>query len=233
MTEWVLEHGMYDDAVGLVGFEMEWDKDKSYVVVGDTGKSSLITLSSQNVPCAMVFEMPKDFLESPCRMVALYWFDGRGSYKTFIDVVKRAMYRYRAQAYYDATNVQTAMEDFDDAFANLPTTPIYFSGSTMPKRWAVTVFVMMASDGLFEWPYIKGLWHQARIFEMSSKRNADDIIATLLVLMLAFRVESTLYDKLVERYGWQPEEDGDVFSKEEDQYSETYVGKDRYDRLLG
>jgi len=179
----------------------------------------------------MVFEIPEDFLERPCRMAAFYWFDGTGSYKKFIHVLKHAMYRYRAQSYYDATNVQTAMEDFDDALANVPSTPIFFSGTVGPKRWAITVLTMMMSDGLLEWPYIKGLWYQARIFDPASKRNADDIIATLLVLMLAFRVEATLLDKLVERYGWDPDEE-EKREEAQDSLAGTYLEKDRYSRLL-
>jgi len=231
LTKHVEEHGQYDDAVGLVRYELEWNPHKSYVVVGDTGKSGLVSLSSQNVPCIMVFEIPKDFLEKPCRMAAFYWFDGTGSYKKFVKTLKHAMYRYRAQSYYDAGNVQTAMEDFDDALANVPSTPIFFSGTVGPKRWAITVLTMMMSDSLFEWPYIKGLWYQARIFDPASKHNADDIIATLLVLMLAFRVEATLLDKLVERYGWDPDEEGKR-EEAQDPLAGTYLEKDRYSRLL-
>lgn len=232
LTEYVEEHGKHDDSVGLVQYELEWSPHKSYVVIGDTGKSSLVSLSSQNVPCIMVFEIPEDFLERPCRMAAFYWFDGTGSYKKFIKVLKHAMYRYRAQSYYDATNVQTAMEDFDDALANVPSTPIFFSGTVGPKRWAITVLTMMMSDGLLEFPHIKGLWYQARIFDPTNKRNADDIVATLLVLMLAFRVEATLLDKLVERYGWDPNEEEE---REEaaDSLDGTYLEEDRYTRLLG
>ncbi len=233
MDAFVDEFGVFDDVVGLVQYEMEWDPSKSYIVIGDVGKSSRITLSSQNVPCVMVFEMPNDFLDKPCRMVAFYWFDGGGSYKTFLNVTKRAMLKYRSQLYYDATNVQTAMEDFDDAYGKLPTTPIFFSGGVGPKRWAISVLIMMMSDKLFEWPYIKAFWHQARIFDPSNRKNASDIIATLLVMLLAFRVEATLLDKLVERYGWDPDEEEDIYVEEKDQFSATYIPHDRYSRIMG
>lgn len=231
MTEFVEEHGVYSDAVGLVKYELPYNPDATYVVVGDVGKSGLSNLSSMNVPCVMVWEIPQSFLEDPCVLTAFYWFDGGGSYKTFVAVMRRAMMKYGAQGYYDATNVQSAMEDFDSAFAKLPTTPIFFSGPAMQKRWALTVFIMMAGDGLFKWPYIRGLWHQARIFEMGNRKRADDIIATLLVLMLAFRVESTLLDKIIDRYGWEPDDDG---TEQEGIYSDedTYYGGDRYARLI-
>lgn len=231
MTKWTDEFGRHNDVVGLHMYEENYNSEKSYVVVGDVGKSRMGSMSSMNVPCIMVFSIPNDFLERPMRMVAFYWFDGQGSYQTFIKLFKHAMYRYKAQGYYDATNVQTAMEDFDDALGEVPTTPIFFSGSVSVKRWAVSVMVMMMSDGLFEWPYIRGLWHQARIFDISSRKRADDIIATILVLMLAFRVEATLMDKIVERYGWDPDEEekDEIYTGSEDN---SYAHDDRYSRFM-
>ena len=237
MTKYVEERGKVDESLGLVEYQIKWDPTRNphqtFVVVGDVGKSSRIKLSSLNVPCIMVFSIPDDFLTEPCRMVAFEWFDGGGSYATFVNRMKRLMHEYRAVGYYDATNVQTALEDLGGTagFASMPTTPIYFSGLGY-KKWAVAVLTQMLEDGLLQFPYIKALWYQGRIFDPSSKTRADDIIATLLVLMLAFRVESSLYDKLAEKYKWVTEIDDDDLYDYTDPHASTYyedVG--RYDRL--
>ena len=199
--------GKIDSSLGLTGYQIPWDitkdPDKTFIVVGDVGKSSRVKLSSHNVPCVAVFEIPENFMEAPCRLQAFHWFDGEGTYSTFIGYMRSMMYKYRARGYYDATNVQTALEDLggSGAFANLPTTPIYFSGP-MHKKWSVAVLALMLQHQLLEIPYIKALWYQAKIFDSSKKHLVDDIIATFLVLMLAFRIESTLYDKLATKFQW-------------------------------
>jgi hypothetical protein len=234
MDEEVDRIGTFDDTVGLVQFETPWQPGHDYVVVGDVGQNDLAGLGTMNVPCVMVFEVT-DFLEKPCKMVAFYWFSGNGSYKKFVKVMKSAMMRYRAYGYYDATNVATALEDFQGSFEEWPTTPIFFSGTVGPKRWAIAIAVQLMQDGLFEWPYIKGMWYQARIFDASSRTQPDDVIATLLVFALSLRVEGVLWDALVNRYHWEVEDDEDdelaQFRKFHDE--EVYVAPDdRYSRLL-
>jgi hypothetical protein len=226
LTKYTMDRGKHDDIVGLRRFELPYADDRHYIVVGDTGKGTVNSLSSMNIPCIMVFDVT-NFLVDKTTMVAFYWPDGDGEYRAFLNTMKRAMRRYKCTGYYDAQNVQTAFEDTSGGFETWPTTPIYFAGGG-PKKWAVAIITQLMQDGWFQWPYIKGLWHQARIFDPQSKKRPDDIIAALLVFALALRVESTLYDKLVERYDWNEEDEDGV-----DVLDGAYIEPDRrYDRLL-
>lgn len=205
MTQWAKQAGDHDDILGLRRYEMPYKSGHTYVVAGDAGKGTAIRMSTMNIPCVMVFDIDSNdsFLRRPIELVALYWIDGGGSYEPFIETMQRAMLRYQAAGYYDATNIQTAFEDIRDAaFDGWPTTPVFFSGGKAPKRWALAIVTKLMSDALFRWPYIKALWHQARIYDVTSRRVPDDLIATLLVFGLALRVENALWDKLAKKYHW-------------------------------
>lgn len=234
MTAVVERIGRIDDTFGVTYYEMKPKFGHTYVVAGDSGKSNLIRMSSQNVPCVMVFDIT-DFLKRPIELVALYWFDGNGSYKGFINTMQGAMLRYSAAGYYDATNVQTAFEDIrGGGFDGWPTTPVFFSGTIGPKRWALTIIVTLLADKMFKIPYIKGLWHQARVYDISSRRVPDDIIATLMVFGLAMRVEDTLWTQLEGRYRWKRETGEESEYEDLSSYdTEELVETDRYERVSG
>jgi len=234
LDEWTQKHGKYIDGWGLMEYSRPYQQGHTYVVAGDTGKSSIVSMNSQNIPCIMVFDVTQ-FLDDPMELAAFYWFDGQGTYDTFVKKFLNTMWKYQAAGYYDATNVQTAFEDLDERFSYAPTTPIFFSGTSGPKRWAVAIAVQLMSERQFRWPRIKSFWHQARIFEYASRKKADDIIATLLVFALALRTEGTLWSRFVEVYNWDEEE----FDNEEldlpstDETEGAYVeDMGRYGRLL-
>lgn len=200
---------VYDDMLGLREYSLPFEEGHSYVVAGDVGQSNAVSMSSMNVPCVMVFDVTR-FLDRRIELSAFWWRDGNGSYRPFIKTMQRYMIKYRATGFYDATNVQTALEDVRDAgFDGWPTTPVYFSGSVVPKRWALTIVTKMMDDKMFMWPYIKAMWHQARIFDISTKKKSDDIIATLMVFGLALRMEDTLWTRLEDKYNWQVDPDED------------------------
>lgn len=234
--------GRFDDLLGLRHYDLKCEPSHTYVVVGDVGKSNSVSLSSMNIPCVMVFDVTK-FLRQPITLSAFHWFDGNGSYEPWLKTMQAMMLRYNASAYYDATSVQTAFEDVRGAaFDDWPTTPVFFSGSVVPKRWSLTIVNRLMADKMFRWPYIKGLWHQARMFEPRSTRIPDDIIATLMVFGLALRAEDTLWTMLEDRYKWKLDEgdsndptadfgkpvvyQGEEFVEDVDRY----IGGDSYDR---
>jgi hypothetical protein len=206
LDERVREVGQYDDGLGLQHYILPPKPEHDYMVVGDVGKSTLRSMSSMNVPCVMVLDVT-DFLEKPIEVAAMWWADGEGSYKTFVDWMKAGMLLYRAPGYYDAQNVQTALEDLAGGFENWPTTPVYLAGQARGKSWGLTVLTQLMDDGMFAWPYIKALWYQARIYDPKSQKKADDIIATLLTFAMALQVEGALWDKLAARYKWVLEDD--------------------------
>jgi len=207
-----LQLGKMHDAVGLNHYELPFDPDRSYVAVGDFGKSHLIGLHSINVPCVMVFDITK-FLRQPIKLVAFYWFSGEGRYNAFVSTFMRAMNRYMCHGYYDATSVQTMMEDLDPSWAAMPTTPVLFSGEPGKKAWALAVLIKLLGDGQFAFPYLKGLWHQAQIYELGGRKKADDIIATLLIFVLSLRYQGDLWDLFVRAYNWEELRDEDQSEK--------------------
>lgn len=232
-TKIVEDIGTYDDLLGLRKYELKYIPGHTYVVCGDVGKGTATTLSSMNIPCVVVFDI-SNFLVDRITMSAFYWFDGEGSYDKFIDTMKRAMLRYNAAGYYDATNVQTAFEDIRDAaFDGWPTTPVYFSGSVVPKRWSLTIINKLMGDQLLKWPYIKVLWHQARIYDPRSQKIPDDVIAALMVFGLALRTEDTLWTQLEERYHWKAEDnknEWDIWQGSQAYKKTDRVQDDRYSR---
>ena len=205
-----------DGDFGLREYEFPRIDGHHYIVVGDVGKSDVISMSSQNIPCIMVFDVT-DWLDVPTKMVAFYWFDGQGTYRTFTDRFKKALRKYRAYGYYDATNIQTAMEDFGDAFGRMPnTTPVFFSGLGGQLKWCVGAATLMMQDGLFQWPYIKGMWYQAGVFDSGKKHIPKDIISCLLVFFQALRHEGAMYDKMMERYDYDEFDEEDEIIMAED-----------------
>lgn len=225
------ETGEFSDEFGLRRYEIPFNVDHQYVVFGDAGKSNLTTMSSLNIPVAGVMDVT-NFLEQPCELVALNWMDGLGSYRTFIKAMKHLMLKYRSQGYYDAGNVQTAFEDLGEGgFEGWPTLPIFFGGRTSMTRWADTIFIQMMSECLLAFPYIKGLWHQARIYDPSSQKRPDDLIAAMLVFAMALRVENVFWSKLVDRFKWGEDEEtqenpeGEYLEGMDDRYGRLAVGR--------
>jgi hypothetical protein len=234
LHDWATNHGQVEDGWGITEYYKDYEPGHTYIVFADTGKSNIANMSSQNIPCIGTLDVTH-FLDRPMELVSFAWFDGLGTYETFVNRFLNTMVRYQAQGYYDATNVQTAFEDLDPRFGWAPTTPIFFSGTSGVKRWAVAIFVHLASEGQFRWPRIKAFWHQANIFEYASRKKADDIIAAFLVFALALRNEGTLWTKFLDVYHWDEEE----FDNEEldlpvpGQREEVYVqGSGRYDRFM-
>lgn len=233
LDAFVEEAGQFDDEVGLRSYQLPYNVEHQYIVVGDAGKCSVASQSSMNIPVVGVFDVT-DFLERPgsCRLVAFYWIDGLGSYKTFIKQMKHAMVRYTATGYYDAGNVQTAFEDLGkEGFEGWPTMPIFFSGTVSVKRWAIVIMIQLMQERVFAWPYIKGLWHQARIFDPSSQKQADDLVAMILVFCMMLKIENAFWYPLQERFGWKDEDDEtEMASIQEDG---QYMEEDRHARFVG
>lgn len=221
--------GGHDDEVGLRRYELPYELDHDYIVAGDAGKGSVSSLSTMNIPVCGVFDVT-NFLERPgtCRLVAFDWHDGLGSYTTFIDVMKRYMLRYRAKGFYDAGNVQTAFEDLEGGFKGWPTMPIFFGGTVSAKAWALTILTQLMDEQIFAWPYIKGLWHQARIYNPSSRKQADDIVAMLLVFCLVLRTMNAFWYPLRDRFGWREEGEEET---EDPETEDTYTEEDRHARF--
>lgn len=225
--------GKFHDELGLMEYELPYEPGHDYVVVGDVGKSPLVTFSSMNAPALMVFDL-SSFLERPVRLVAFFWLDGQNTYSTFIDKMRYLLLKYRCRAYYDAGNVQSAFEDLG-GFQDIPfTQPIVFSGSASVKKHAITVASILMQNGLFEWPYIKGLWYQARVYNPSSRKIPDDIMTCLLVFARILSLEGTLWSRFTEFFQWDRETPGEGIKEawESEEIEQRPVAFDRHARIL-
>lgn len=229
LTNWARKHGRYIDGLGIMQYERPVDYNRHYIAFGDAGKSRITAMSSMNIPCVGVIDVT-NFLREPMELAAFYWFDGQGDYSAFVDKMKHAMTRYQARGFYDATNVQTAFEDLDETFRYMDTTPVYFSGHAGTKRWAITMLIRLMGDEQFLWPKLKCLRYQARIFKASSNKQADDVIATLLVFCLALRTENTFWNRLVEHYKMDPNQ-GLITPRHQKESDGAIYREDRYDRI--
>jgi len=172
------------------------------------------------------------FPEQPTTLCAIDLLDGNGSYKPWLQGFTDLMEFYHCMGFYDASNVRTAWEDFG-AFALQGTQPIFFDFSSKP--WAKTIFVTLAQNGLFRWPYLMSLWYEASVYRTSgegAKKIADDFIASAFVFCLALRTEGTIWTKLVERFHKEFKIKGEKIKQEHDLASKQHRkrGASRYIR---
>jgi hypothetical protein len=234
LNEYVEKIGEYTDDFGLMGYELPYERERDYVVVGDVGKSPLIRLNSMNVPCLMVFDIT-DFPDA-IQLAAFSWIGSAESYDLFTNKMTYLMTKYRCVGYYDAGNVSTAFEDVGP-FADIPfTEDVYFSGRAGKKQWSLAVCVLLMQHGAFRWPFIKGMWHQARVFDITSKKKPDDILMCLLIFAYVLGMEGTLWSKFTKRFKWEFDDVPDApapmleedFFMEEDEYRPPL---NRYSRI--
>lgn len=204
------------DGLGLIHYELPREEDHIYMVVGDPGKNNAASITYNNVPVVLVLDVTH-FLKEPAKLVYFSMLDGQGTYHAWLGAFKYAMLKYRAHGYYDATN----QPGFEAAGAFNSSLDFTYFGQTykapstfityevtfanLNKRFARTLFILLAQDGQFAWPRLEALIHQARIYREDGtdvKKLADDIIAALFVYCLALRMDGSLWDKVVQRYYW-------------------------------
>ena len=203
MDDAISKFGLYGarkkSGVGLVEYQMPYQPGHAYIVSADPGMSDFQRLSVNNVPVVTVFDIT-GFPERPSVLVALDILDGGGTYKPWLKKFKQRMTEFQCMGFYDATSLRSAWED-EGTFALYPTQPVFFDASTKP--WAKTIFVTLAQDKRFEWPYIMALWYQASIFKSHGEgieKLADDLLASIWTFCLALRIEGTIWTKLTDRY---------------------------------
>lgn len=237
LEERVNKIAQHREDVGIMEYELPYEPGHTYIILGDVGKSRLANLSSMNIPTIMVFDIT-DFLERPHPLVAFAWMDGGNTYKTWTDKFRYYIMKYHAIGYYDAGNVQSALEDVGP-FRELKdvTDAIYFSGKPGTKRWALAVMQILISRGVFAWPKIKALWYQAKIYRTDSKKIPDDIMATLLLFAMVMGKEGTLWNRFIEVYRADYDEAKDTRVVEEQGFSpkeelEQPAPASRYARVL-
>ena len=203
MDNAISKFGLYSakkkSGVGLAEYQIPYQQGHAYIVSGDPGMSDFQRLSVNNVPVVTVFDIT-GFPDRPTPLQALYILDGGGTYKPWLAKFKQLMVDYQCMGFYDATNLRSAWED-QGTFGLYPTQPVFFDANSKP--WAKTIFVTLAQNKMFEWPYISALWYQASVYRSSGegiKKLADDLLASIWVFCLALRIEGTIWTKLTDRF---------------------------------
>ena len=191
------------DGLGVIHWQLPWQEGRTYIALGDPGTASPAKMTINNVPVVIVLDA-SNFPSEPAAITAFHWIDGNGKYGPWKSYMKEMMDFYDCIGAYDATGTQGSFAESED-FRDYILWPITLAGGQ--KALGKTMFKMFCSDGLFAWPYLEGLWYQARIyreFGAGVKKLADDIISTLFVGSLMLR--SMFYSELPTRYKTESEQ---------------------------
>lgn len=190
---------VYGDQLGLRSYEFKREEGRTYLVWGDPGTGNMITIMTNNVPVVGALDVT-GFPEAPARMVCCHVLDGHGKYSVWVHEMQRLMLFYQAVGAYDATGVGRALQEWPD-FARFPLFPVTLSGNN--KATARTMFVLFAGRGLFRWPRMNMLEHQARVYRESGTgkhKLPDDILSGLFVA--SFYLRATFYRELAALFEW-------------------------------
>ena len=212
--------------MGITHYELPREEGREYLVFGDGGTANCISLSTNNVPVAGVFDVT-DFPRGRAVLVALRMLDGGGKYGPWVEYVKYLMNKYRCGACYDSTSTHKAFLEYGfELYPNVY--PVNLGG--MNKATARTMFQLFAGDGLFAWPKIRAIWHQAAAYRESGvglSKIPDDITSALFVA--SFYMRARFYNALSEMFNWQGIKDRE---DAEDSLREIELGraKGRYTR---
>jgi hypothetical protein len=174
------------DGMGVIHWQIPYKAEHAYIVFGDPGTASPIKMGLNNVPVVMTFDVTT-FPDNPASLAAFHWIDGEGKYEPWKSHMREQMDMFCCMGAYDATSSQSAFAESAD-FYGYQLWPISLAGGV--KGLAKTLFKMFAGDELFAWPYIEGLWHQARVYRESGpgvKKIPDDIISTLFIAAYCLR----------------------------------------------
>lgn len=191
---------IWHDEMGVIDYRMAPQEGHSYIVWGDPGSSNMTSLNENNVGTCGALDVT-DFPDHPARLVSVRFVSGGGKYTPWVDAMIELMLAYRPLvAAYDATGMGKVFNEWPD-LADYPLYPVVLGG--MNKAEAKGMFLLFASAGLFAWPEIKALTHQASAYRETGagrERLPDDLIAGLFVASYYLRYQ--FYDALARIFNW-------------------------------
>lgn len=191
--------------IGVIRYEIDRDEDREYLVLGDPGTNDFSGLTHNGVPFVIVLDVT-GFPETPSRLVAMWGLDGGGRYQPWVEAIKYYILKYLGVAAYDATGTQTAFAEFP--LEDWPIYPTTLAGTN--KALGKTMFILFCGAGLFEWPWLNVLWHQAQSYRDSGvgvEKIPDDLISCFFVAALWLRTR--FYDSLALKFHWEENPDDD------------------------
>ena len=176
------------EGMGCIHYELEADETRDYIVWGDPGTANAMSLALNNVPTVGAFDIT-DFPKKPAVLVAMRMIDGGGKYSPWINEMKRLIVKYKALGVYDATGMGKAFGEWPD-MADYPLYPVTLAG--LNKQTSKTMFMLFCGKGLFAWPKLQVLWHQANAYRESGPgvhKIPDDVLAGLFVASFYLRYQ--------------------------------------------
>lgn len=219
---------MWREGMGIVRYMLPPDLTHRYLVAGDPGQVNATSLRLNNIPVTCAWDIT-DFPEKPARLVALNMLDGNGKYGPWIESMKFLMLQYQAMGAYDATGMGKAFAEWPD-IENYPLYPVTLSGNN--KGTAKTMFLLMAGRGMFAWPKLQVLWHQAKAYREAGpglNKIPDDVIACMFVSSYYLRFE--FWNALAKIFGFNRGQRKDNESQDENPSARATVS--RYHRRAG
>lgn len=200
MIELEDERVIAHDEMGVIDYCLPAEEGHSYIVWGDPGSANMTSLSENNVGTCGALDVT-DFPDHPARLVSVRFISGGGKYIPWIDAMIELMLEYRPLvAAYDATGMGKVFSEWP-ALSKYPLYSISLGG--MNKAEAKGLFLLFTSAGLYAWPFLKALVHQANAYRETGAgrdRLPDDLIAGLFVA--SFYLRYHFYDALARIFDW-------------------------------
>jgi len=212
------------EGMGIIRYMLPKVEGHRYLVFGDPGQVNATALRLNNVPVTGAWDIT-DFPLKPAQLVALSLLDGNGKYEPWIESMKFLMLTYEAVGAYDATGMGKAFAEWPD-MENYPIYPVTLSGNN--KGTAKTMFLLMAGRGMFAWPRLQVLWHQAKAYRESGPgvhKLPDDVIAGMFVSAFYLRYE--FWDTLRQLFGWNEKARNRRESQDENPAARTTISRYR------
>ena len=215
------------EEMGVIRYMLPKIEGHKYLVFGDPGQVNATSLRLNNIPVTGAWDTT-DFPSTPAKLVALNLLDGNGKYSPWVESMKFLMLTYESIGAYDATGMGKAFSEWPD-IEDYPLYPVTLSGNN--KGTAKTMFLLMAGRGMFAWPRLQVLWHQAKAYREDgpgANKIPDDVIAGMFVS--AFYLRYDFWNALSKIFGWNKERRRNELQTEN---PEAVATASRYGRRAG
>lgn len=165
---------------GVVKWQLPYDKDRLYVVVGDPG---VACAPARNSPVVIVWDVT-EYPAGPMRLTGFWWGDGQGTYGNWVNQFLYWMDHYHVlQAAFDSTGGQKVHEEYGLKDHMDKIVGIDLAGTSFKKRaYLNTLQQIMERGGLSMPKGIQGITWQLLKYTLPDDKLNQDIVAAFVVL---------------------------------------------------
>jgi hypothetical protein len=157
--------------VGVIKWELPYEDDHYYVVVGDPGTGNP---PKRNAGVVMAWDATVD----PAEMVYFDWVYGYGSINPWLHSFKYAVEKYPGVKGFDSTSTQKYMSDIVFEREGIDVEPLNFSRD----KWGyLNALRMVLERQLIAFPVIPGMRAQFTRYDLPDDKLAQDLIAGLMM----------------------------------------------------